>query len=490
MIRRVVVVAVLALIVVGLFRIDSPNARPGASQSSVVGPSVDDGDASVWFCPGAPDDANGPAHQLVIANPGDELTALVTVYGATADAAVSKPVTVPARSQHVVALLDVFGSSGSTSVEISGGSGVTVAHRLLGSAVEDQSGCSTEASAEWHFASANSELVNASTGVEAVAHLWLVNPFPADASVDIRVARDDQVRIPTPLRGLIVPARSARMVDLTAAVERKSQFAFSVEARGGRIVAELVQTVAGRGLMLEPGVPSTSRSWMLADSFGGTSIVEALHVYNPTAEDATVAVSVYPNEVDAASLPEPFVLEVPARRFAPLVLTEQPRVPPDDLRWVRVDVVEGPGVVIGQVLSITGAVGDDIRPSVAGGLATSTGVSAQADRWYLPFLSSPPDSQPAIVVANPSESIALVSLTRIARGERTELSDRFEVPPRSSLVIDLSAAATDGPIGVELEASQPVVVSARTTSVSRADLSLVPGVPARRSSSSLPEFEG
>ena len=43
--------------------------------------------------------------------------------------------------------------------------------------------------------------------------------------------------------------------------------------------------------------------------------------------------------------------------------------------------------------------------------------------------------------------------------------------------VDVGAAASAGPVGLVVDSTSPVVVSARTTSTSRADLSMWPGVP-------------
>lgn len=492
MIRRVGLVVVLGLVVLGLFRLDDPHAVGAPESSPVVGDVIDDGVGSTtWYCAAAPESDAGVEHQIVITALTDDVTALVTGYGPGTGSAASVSTPVPAHSIHVVSMGDVGPGLGGATVEIRGGP-ATVAHRLLGSGVEDQAECADEASDRWYFASANTEL--GAGEAESTPRLWLLNPFPTDASVDVRVTFDNNVRIPAKLRGIIVPAGSSRMVELNEPVPRNPQFALSVEARGGRVVAELAQTVPGRGLRLQPGVSETAPSWLLPDSFGGTNVIDQVHVYNPSSEAVVAMVSVIPNQVDPASFPEPFVLEIPARRFGTVDLGVEARVPPDSLRWIRVDTIDGPGVVVTQVESLTGAGGDGTtgtRPAVAGGLGSSAGASAQATRWYVPFLTPTTDSQPTVVVANPSaDAISVVTLSSLIGGKQTVIADKVEIAPQQSLPIDVSAATTAGSIGVVVSSSTPVVVSGRTTSTARAEISFVPGLPDAAKVSELPPLGG
>ncbi|MFN8050823.1 MAG: DUF5719 family protein [Acidimicrobiales bacterium] len=485
--RLAVLVAVAAL-VVGLFQLDHPHAEPEVTPSPAVGVVVDrDATATTWYCPAAPDGTTDVLdHQIIITNPGRSVRARITGYRTESGKTSAQDTPVPAHSQHVVDMADIGAGLGGVTVELSGGD-VTVAHRLVSSTRSDQQDCRTEASAQWYFPSADIEN-------NASAKVWLLNPFPTDASVDIRVSTDTFVRIPSKLRGVIVPAFSSRMVDLGPAVSRRAQFSFAVEARGGRVVAELAQTVTGRGLRLQPGTDRPATSWVLADSYGGTGLSEQLHVYNPGTTDTTVTVSVIPNGYDQASFPEPFVLDIAARHYGTVNLGNEARVPPDSLRWLRVDALSGDGVVVTQVVTVTGAGGDgtaDTRPPVAGGLASAIGSSAEATTWYVTSLDPGPDSQSVVIIANPSpDAISLVSLSKASGGAGARIADKLEVPPMSSLAVNVSDAATAGPFGLVVRSSTPVIVSARSTSNARADLSMWPALPVGGTITSLPDPAG
>lgn len=492
MIRRTIVLLVLALAALALVRLDDPHATPAATPSPIVGPSTSDAGISTWFCPAAAASADGPAHQVIVTSLAREVTARVTAFSTAGGAPVTQTVTVPADSQHVVSMSDLGSGLGGATVEVDGGP-ATVAHRLAASDRSDQSACLTEAGPRWYFTAANTER-DFPRNADASAQLWLLNPFPTDASVDIRVSTDDLVRVPPALRGLIVPAGSSRMVDLGQSVQRREQFALSVEARGGRIAAELAQSVPGQGLRLTPGVPDAAMTWMFADSFGGENLSDRVIVFNPSSRDTTVLVSVVPNGLDALAMPEPFEQEIGGRRFAVVDLTAEARIPPEGLRWIRVDALEGTGVVATQLMGIMGAGGSgsaDTRPTVPGGLAALVGATAQARSWTIPSVDATPDSQSVVVVANPSpDSISLVTLTSISGGTTSVIADDLEVPPAASLAVDVSAATAGGPIGVRVDASTPVVVSARTTSVSRSELGLLDGVPDASTASPIPELGG
>lgn len=490
MIGRVAAVVAAIAVVAGLWALDDPRGVEPIAPSPAVGPVAGSGSAATWYC-AAGDDDGAPAealnHEIIITNPGRAITARVTGYRAESGAGVSAAIDVAARSQRVVRSSDVGPGLGGVTVELFGGT-ASVAHRLTGAGLSDQQDCADTGSDRWHFATANSE---SSSGV----HLWLLNPYPTDASVDVRVSTDSSARVPTALNGLIVPAGSSQVIDLgdPEVSARRPQFAVTVEARGGRVAAELVQTIRGRGLRIVPGVDRAAPTWVLADSFVGENLVEEIHVYNPSNREVSAQVSVVPTGVAPELRPEPFLLEVPARRYATLNLATEARVPPDVARWIRVDAVGGPGVVVAQALQIAGAGGDGTaatRPTVVGGLSASVGSSAGATTWLVSSVDAPPDSQSVIVVTNLSwESIADVRLERATgTGPRT-IARGIEVAPGAALAVDVGEAASTGPLGIRVVASRPVVVAGRVTTVERADLSTWPAMPVAGTVTELPALE-
>jgi hypothetical protein len=500
MIKRAAVVVALALVVVGLFALDDPNPTPPPAPSPVIGASVDPSARSAtWYCAaGVEASAGGVEHQLVISNPGEKTTARITGFrdpagGTDAELAAAKPssirVELAARSLTTLPVSDVGAGVGGVTVETSGASAgsVTVAHRMLADTQSDQSTCLTEASSRWYFASGNTELGTS-------ARLWLLNPFAGDASVDIAITTENGTRVPggdpgqdNSFRGVIVPAGTAKVIDLGQGARVRTQFSVTVRAVGGRVAAEMTQSVKNQGLRMSPGVPRLSTTWAFADSTGGTEVDEQLHILNPSRRAVTVRVSVMPNQ-DRESFPEPFLIDVPARHFATVPISAEGRVNPDISRWIRVDSVTGPGVAVMQVVVLTGpGNADGSRPSVAGGLASSSGSSAAATDWYVTSLDPGPDSQSVVVLANPSETgIALVDISRITGGDSATIAEQLEVPPMGSLAVDLTEAAGPDQLSVRVRSRTPILVSGRTTSSSLVEVATFPAVPSLDGATTLP----
>ena len=399
----------------------------------------------------------------------------------------SSTVELAADSVTVVKVAEL--GEGVTSASVEGfDAGVSVAHRVVATGMVDQGNCANATSDRWYFAAANSEAGNN-------ASVWLLNPYPTDASVDLSIVTDVSVRVPSAFRGIIVPAGSARMVDLGDT--RRAQFAVSVVVRGGRVAAELVQRMTSEdnsGVRLQMGAPGTATSWVLADSFAGDGLSEQLQIFNPGGRATTVSVAVIPNGVAPEAFPEPFIVDVAARRYVTIDLGAETRLPATGLRWLSVRDVEGTGVVINQVVRISSAAGDgsaESRPAVAGGVASSTGSSVQAERWTVTSIDPGPDSQSVLVIANSSpDAIAVVSLVEIVDGERRVVVDRLEVPPLQSTVVDLGDVVTDSAAAIVVESNSPVMVAARSTSADVSDLSMWPAVPDAGSSTSLDVVDG
>lgn len=483
MIRRVALLAVVVALIFGLGSLDQDRNVPATSASPQVGAVVDaEGSNSTWYCTaGVAGDEEPPVHQIIITNTGDAGSARVTGYRTTSEKTTSIDVQVPAKSQVRVKSTDVAADIGSLVVELDGVTAV-VAHRLVNSESTDQADCLTSASTSWYFPTANTE-----TGSKA--RLWLLNPFPTDASVDVSVTTPDGVRVPEGLRGIIVPPASFRMVELGQSAQRRDQFAFTASTRGGRVIAELAQTLDSnptngprrRGLALMPGVARPSASWVIADSFGGTGVSEQIVVYNPKSDNVSAAVSVVLNDVPAEAQPEPFVLDIGPRNYEVVNIDTEARVPPGTLRWIRIDGLNGENVVARQAVRISATGGDGsaaTRPQVALGFASTPGASAGATKWLVSSVDPGTQGQSAVVIANPSaDVISVASVRSIREGKVVDEAKNLEVPPGGSLVVDVSEAAGKSPLAFEVSASSPVVVSGRTTSNERRDLSMWSATP-------------
>ena len=485
--RRLPLLLVIAAVLVGLFQLNDPHPTPGTAGTAAgavaesLGSSVDpDAGSSTWYCPaGSAGTDTPPIHQILIANAGRATTARVTGYRSGSEQTAKIVVKLPAATDTLVVASDIAPDVSGVTVEVVG-RGISVAHRLVTDTVSDQADCLTTASTQWHFPAASTEL-------GSTAQLWLLNPFPTDASVDVGVVTDEGLRVPKALRGLIVPAGSSKMVNIGDAGQRRVQFAFSVVARGGRIAAELAQTVARVGLRLQPGIVAPAATWVFADSFGGPGVSDQLVLYNPGASDVSATVTVVPNGYDPASRPEPFQIDVAARRSVVVQLDKESRVPPDNRRWIQVEAPGdargvGRGIVALEVVSLHGAGGDgsvETRPGIAGGLASTAGSPVAATDWTISSVDGPPDAQSVVVVVNPStDTIALVSLSSVVGGKQSALTDKpIEVPPMGVVPIDVTQAAVAASASIEVTSPSPVIVSARIASKSHVDLSMWSALP-------------
>lgn len=500
MIRRVLVVATVGIAIAGLTRLSEPHSIAQPDPSPIVGAAdSEERSGSTWFCPlgtaGIGDPANGgsaaPQNFIDIAAETAATVTVTVMRTAAAEDGTTTTSTTNSIEANTLSSLDIGAmADGGAIVEVEGRA--TVSQRLVASNRSDQLDCLNEASTAAYFASAR-------TDEGATAQLWLTNPFPTDASVDLRITGDDGVRQPGPFRGLIVPARSSRLVDLSTpgGAELREQFAVAVEARSGRIVAGMAQTVTGKGLRATVGVQRPVDTWVLPYSFTGAEVDEKVWIYNPGESDASVLISVMPQGVPAEMLPEPFTREIPARRYAVVDLPAEGRLPTVDLRWLQIEELTGAGVVVNHVVSLNGPSGDgapNTRPALGGGLAAQTGASVQATQWTVTSLDPGSIGQSVVAITNPStETIAVVTVTRSAvagvGGEPSVVAENQEIAPLGTLALDVSAVA-DAAMALRVTSTNPVVVSARTTNTAAVDFAMWSAVPVLETVSILPKVGG
>ena len=490
MIRRVLVLGGFAavLLLLSMFSANTPDLKSAPAQVGLINRSEE---GSTWFCAAAGASASDPTtHQILISNSSARsFEATVTVYRSQTDASVAQSITVDPLRQTTLSATDLAADGAGVTVEIFGEGG-SVAHRLTASSSFDEAPCATDGAKEWHFPAAD-------TLRGRSARLWLLNPFGTDASVDVRVSTADSVRVPKGLNGIVVPARSGRMVELGEIIQRRDQFAFTAISRSGLVIAELAESADGTategspeaiGLRLDPGRPNTQKSWLFADGFAGEGVTDRVMVFNPGSADSVVQVSVVPAGLSQEELPEPFELTVAGRRYGSISLEQETRLPPGGLRWTRVDVLSGSGVVVAHIQGITkeGGNGDPtLRPIGSGGLSSSAGVSTLASRWVFPAVAAGADGQALVIIANPDpDTIAIVSVVELVDGNEVEVISKQEVAANSTLVVPRSESS-DTSVSMVLTSTSPVAAEARTSSKSRDDFTVYPGFPDANTLSSL-----
>jgi hypothetical protein len=488
--RLLVLVLVAAAVVALVWSFDGRPAATGEGLEAPVVPAAGEPDSlsSTWFCAaGGVATQATPRHDLFLWNPaGETVTALLTAYNADGEVG-EQQVEVTSPGPTEVDVNALFGANGLSVMVESGAGELVVEHRIITPTVADQVPCATSSSDRWYFP--------AQTSVRnTTAQLYLFNPFQEDASVDISATIADGVREPPEWQGLVVPAGTARLIDLGSGAQRREQFAVSVEARNGQVVAETSQLLATprasadipatRGLRLQVGVPRASADWVFAEGFTGPGASERLVLFNPGEQPATALVQVTP--FGAAELPpEPFEIEVPARRFAQLDLSAETRIPPEGLHAIRVETDEDTPLVAGRVVTVFAGREDPsaaeivARPPVSLGTSIGTGSPDAAALWATTGVVVGERQESVIAVHNPSLDTVRVTATVLGgEADGKVLADAVEVAPGDSLAVRTRDQGLGGnEVTVVVEATAPVVVERTITYLNQNDFSMGLAVP-------------
>lgn len=495
---RLALVALIVAAVVALtaaFDGSPPAGRSGLEAPPVPAAGTPEALSSTWFCAaGSAGTPNPPRHDLFLFNPsGQETVARLTAFGPEGPVGEREvPLTAPGPTR--VDVQATFEATGLSVMVESVAGDLVVEHRLLTPSASDQVPCATTSSDRWYFPAQT-------TVRETTAQLHLFNPFTEDASVDISAAVDDGLREPPEWQGLVVPAGSTEVVDLGVGAQRRDQFAVTVQARNGRVIAETVQYLntteaegqpARRGLRLQLGVPAARADWAFAQGFTGPGVRERLVLFNPGERAASAVVQATPHGA-AALAPEPFELEVPALRYVELDLSAETRLPGEGLHSIRVQTDEQTPLVVARVLEITGERADPTtegvvqRPPVARGSSVGTGSPVVATVWATTGLAVGEPQESLVAVHNPNATPVVATATVFGgEGDTTALADEVEIPAGESLAITTAGLPLgSGVVSIVVEASSPVVVERTITYVTQNDLAVGSAVPLPTSSSPL-----
>ena len=492
---RLALVAVVVLSMAGMITWWGGRAAPApASIERPPVPAAVSGRAlsSTWYC--AAGTGSAPATQaILIANPTARAsTVRLTAFGPTG----SRPgpdIVVPPAGPVTVDVATAFGDATLSVMVESPVAAVAVDHRLTGPSGADQDACSTFSSDAWYFPSM-------ATTRGSGARLTLFNPFPADAGVDVQVVLDTGVRVPTALTGIVVPAGTAKVVDLAETVQRRDQFAVAVRLRSGRVVAEATQTFDGSsgpvGLRMGLGVPEAARRWVMAGGFTGAGVAERVVVQNPSRQRASVLVQVTPFG-RAGDPPEPLRVEVPGQRYVVVDLSAENRIPGDGYHSIAVEsdrpvvVARTTVVTAGPTAPADPAVAT--RPALTAGVAIGTGSPIRALQWTVAGIDAGADPAPVVFVHNPGTGIAVVSAEVLSAGITAPVpgASQIEVAPGDSAALTVPAPA-GGPatVTVRITGSSPVVVESLVTFPAVADLSIGLAIPVRGPRSGLSGLTG
>lgn len=459
-----------------------------AGAVSVVAPG--DALSSSWYCGGATDEATAqvPGRLEVTNAAAGPITGTATIVASNGARHVvdlrvpghghtTVPEKVPGGAPWVGAMVNLDGGLASVEQEAAG--------RLGASSTP----CATSGSRSWYFTS-GATLTNA--GVE----LSLLNPYPADAIVDLTLSTNEGVEQPGDFQGLVVPARGMLAVNLGSHLRRRQRIATTVTARTGRVVAwktDIVtppkpgQVTIGSpqaadspdpaapigGVALTLGSPSVGTLWTWPEGDTGNGFNEQYTIYNPGTKTADVALTV---GLDLGAA-QPVHLSVASESVATVVSNDQARIPAGVGHFAEVRSTNGVPVVAERTLAVA-------KPSAFSGLGEIPGIRTSASAWLLGANAAPASVQAYLVVDNPGRTPVRVSVAAQRHGRSSAIP---KLPPltipggrRASILLNKDVSPQTALL---VEGSTPIVVERDLYGMTGAPgVSLSPGVPFRQGS--------
>lgn len=453
--------------------------RLAAVPRGEVAPSFDAGvpvlgggtGGSAWFCPGVPVQGGSVASEILIANPTDgPVSGTLTLLSLNREPTTATLVA-PARSQ---VRFDATGgrAGGFTSavVELSSALAAVEQH-VQHPAGRSVAACATGTSDRWIFA-------DGFTGDDSPFQVVLTNPFPTPTIVDVSFVTAEARRAPRQLQGLVLEARSVRVLDLANQGARNETIvAVEVRASAGRLVAGKLQHYLGRGrlgFVAALGASAPSRSWWFPSGEKAEGVTEQFVVFNPSDADRALTVAFYPP--DAAAAPEPLLVSAPAGRVTVLDTASLPALAAGTYAVAVTSdgATDAEGVVVEQVVTRqvrtqTGTTTTRIRTSTTAVLGVPGAAIARI--WTAPGGVGVTPSD-ALVVTNTTALPATVSVATVGPAGVVPIAsfDRTAIAPATSRRFAIPQAAaglqlvvvSDVDVAVERELSRGPDFTGRT----------------------------
>ena len=360
-----------------------------------------------WFCPGVPaSGVDGVEGEILVANrSGSQLDGTVLVMN---DAGESRSLTLSVDAW-TSATLDLDETLPSTVVgalvEIEGG-GALVEQRAFDPDGDSIAPCPNVTSDHWYLA-------DGFTVDGSINQVILTNPFEQTVVANLSFATRDGFREPGSYRGLTVPPRSIRVVDLGApgaGAQSEPVLAVDVEVVRGRLVVGRAQTFSGggrEGTQVTVGSPTPCGQWWFAGGTKGAGSREEFVVYNPTS--SSVEVDVVFIGIDSPVLVDPIL--VPAREAVVFNSGSEPDLADGDHATVFATSTNEPSIVVERVVTSTV---DDVA-----GTGVLTGATARQDgyiatTWYVP-VGPAEATEDGLVIYNVDNSAGSVSVQAVGR---------------------------------------------------------------------------
>lgn len=389
-----------------------------------------------WFCPGVPaTGADGIEGEILVANRSEDRM-VGTVLVMTADGQSRRlELDVGGWSSTVVDLdATLPGTMVGAVVEVDRG-GALVEQRAFHPAGDSVAPCTNSTSDRWYLA-------DGFTVDGSLDQLILTNPYDQTVVVNIEFATREGPRRPNSYRGLTVPARSIRVIDLGApgaGAQSEPVLAVSVQASRGRLVVGRSQHFLGGGRLgtqVTVGSPAVRDQWWFTGGQVGDGVSERYSIYNPTEDDV---------EVDPIFLGVPVAvqsdpIEVPAgevRTFDPTSVVDgngDPALPPG--RYAVVFSTLAAQSVVIERATTTDVDGEVSTTVVSGATPRQDGYVAR--EWYVPAGPVEP-VEDALVVYNADNADGTVSVFAVGRSGPVPVEGLQEIPigAASLVTVDL-----------------------------------------------------
>lgn len=463
---------VLAL-VAGLVALDRGSSQPASAVASptvaAVGPrSAEPGSSgTTWYCPAGfttPDSAND--HIVVITNPTDmPAVGTLTIYPSLLDVdgnpltfeRAAQVIEIAPGEQRRVSLAPLVASLDDRLATNTGAfvaalaefdvAGVTVEHTVAAVQGTDVGPCATSASDSWWFASGTT-----TTGVGY--QLYLLNPFPDDAVVDLSFVTDDGSRVPTALQGKLVPAQSLTVLQIASQVPVNAQTTAHIDVLAGRVIAERIQIFEAEGgpsgVSVTLGSNRLSEQWFFPDGRAVPGAGESYVIYNPGETEAEVEFELKPDSADRVGDVAPLAIPVGPRERWIVTVSGHPTHPVDTVATIDATTMVEPGErYFVSVRSFNGVpvVAERIitRAGDAGGVTASLGADvASTDQTIaVPALIDVAESA-LLAVLNPAGNTISRVEVLIGGPDGEDSRAAVEVAPRRRAVFDLTELVEPG----------------------------------------------
>jgi hypothetical protein len=468
-VRRAPAVLVLLAVIVAAGFVDHSFGRPKAAVQTTAGsmPVAPPASAlsSTWYCAGGSAASSGTADMSVaVVNDGqDPRTGTITFTPNQGDPK-SVPVTVPPSSRAVFRALDaVKAPFVAATVELDGGAAAAEVGvgGPLGSSVTQ---CASSASDTWYFA-------EGVTTKDAAETLFVYNPFPEDAIVDLTFSTEDGVSAPQGLQGLAVRGRGLLPVNVGDFVHRRQQVSTQLTTRVGRVVVSRLQTFDGtagrKGQSLALGAPAPSRTWYFPEGIVAPGITERYQLYNPANREVRAELNLALEQGAA----EPIDVTVPAQARVTVSGNDEKRIPRQVAHAVTV-TSENPGLVVERAI-------DAVSPAPRAGFSSIVGATKLFDHWLFAVGQADEAWDEWIVVQNPGTRAVTFSVTALANGQRVGIDglQDLQVAAGERMAVRLGEHIKRSDLPVAVDATGPVAVERDLYQVKGLSLIMSIGTP-------------